>query len=210
MKSILIEPQYAGTCSYWKLMLDAEFVVFDIHEHYVKRSFRNRACILGANGLLQLSIPLESGKSQHSAFKDVRISYKEDWQKHHWQSLLSAYSRSPYFEYYEHHFLPLYEKKPSFLLDWNLDLFRLLQNLLKQEIKFELSAIYKKKENCKETDCRNLILPRNINYESFPAYTQVFSDRMPFVEDLSILDLLFNTGNRSVDFLKQIRLNTHF
>ena len=84
MRNILIESQYIGSCSYWKLLLDADTVVIDKHEHYVKRSYRNRAHILGANGLLRLSIPLESGKHQHAAMHDVRISYNQAWQNLHW------------------------------------------------------------------------------------------------------------------------------
>ena len=58
MNAILIESQYIGSCSYWNLLLKAETIVIDQHEHFVKRSYRNRAHILGANGLLRLSIPL--------------------------------------------------------------------------------------------------------------------------------------------------------
>ena len=101
MNSILIESQYIGACSYWNILLKSSAITIDKEEHYTKRSYRNRAHILGANGLLRLSIPLERGKQQHSKMKDVRISYNERWQDLHWQSFTSAYRRSPFFEYYE-------------------------------------------------------------------------------------------------------------
>ena len=79
MNKILIEAQYIGTCSYWNLLLKADKIILDAEEHFEKRSYRNRAHILGANGVLRLSIPLARGTHQHSKMKDVKISYNERW-----------------------------------------------------------------------------------------------------------------------------------
>ena len=206
MNSILIESQYIGSCSYWKLLLDAENIVIDRNEHYVKRSYRSRAHILGANGLLRLSIPLQSGKHQHSAMGDVRISYNENWQNLHWHSFTSCYRRSPFFEFYEDRFLKFYEERFEFLIEYNTALLKIIAAILNTEINITFTEKYLKKEDFVGTDYRNFILPSKENVSDFPSYPQVFSDRFDFVKDLSILDLLFNTGNRSKEYLEKIEI----
>lgn len=206
MKNILIESQYMGSCSYWKLLLDADSIVIDKYEHFVKRSFRNRAHILGANGLLRLSIPLESGKHQHAAMKDVRISYNQDWQNLHWHSLTSCYRRSPFFEFYEDTFKKFYENKFEFLIEYNTELLKTIATLLKTEINFSCTEKYLKTEDFDGTDFRSFILPSTENVIEFSSYPQVFSDRFDFIKDLSVLDLLFNTGTRSKDYLEKTAL----
>ncbi|HRH58121.1 MAG TPA: WbqC family protein [Chitinophagales bacterium] len=206
MKSILIESQYIGSCSYWKLLLDEDTILIDKQEHFVKRSFRNRAHILGANGLLRLSIPLESGKHQHAAMQDVRISYNQDWQNLHWHSLTSCYRRSPFFEFYEDNFRKFYDSKFEFLIEYNTELLKTIAAILKADINFTYTEKYIKKEEFAGTDFRSFILPSTESVIEFPVYPQVFNDRFDFIKDLSVLDLLFNAGTRSKDYLEKIVL----
>ncbi|HNY54735.1 MAG TPA: WbqC family protein [Chitinophagales bacterium] len=206
MNAILIESQYIGSCSYWNLLLKADAIVLDTHEHFVKRSYRNRAHILGANGLLRLSIPLVSGKHQHSAMKDVRISYNENWQGLHWHSFTSAYRRSPFFEFYEDHFRKFYEEKTDLLVEYNFQLMQTIAFVLKTELSVSFSDKYFTKDEFSGTDYRSHVMPGKDNTLDFTAYPQVFSDRFPFEKDLSILDLLFNTGTRAKEYIEQIKL----
>jgi hypothetical protein len=204
MKQILVESQYTGSCAYWSALLKADTIVLDKHEHFVKRSYRNRAHILGANGLLRLSIPLEHGKHQYAAMKDVRISYNENWQKLHWQSFTSAYRRSPFFEYYEDQLKPFYEVKEEFLFDFNYKLIQAIASILKLDLTIQISESYLK-ETGEMPDLRTSFSPSDKTESIFPSYPQVFSDRFPFLENLSVLDLMFNLGSRSADYLRGIR-----
>ncbi|MFN8282004.1 MAG: WbqC family protein [Chitinophagales bacterium] len=204
MNVILVEAQYVGALSYWKQLLLADKIIMDQHEHYVRRSYRNRCHILGANGLLRLSIPLERGKNQHDAMKDVRISYNEDWQKLHWQSVTSAYRRSPYFEFYEDHFIKFYENKFSFLLDYNIEILHKIASILKVSLSIELTEKYVNTADFEGLDLRSQILPAKKSMLTFAEYPQVFSDRFPFEKDLSMLDLLFNKGTMSLDYLQKL------
>jgi hypothetical protein len=203
MSELLIEAQYTGTCSYWALLIRSGTVMLDRHEHFIKRSYRNRAHILGANGLLRLSIPLERGKHQHASMKDIRISYNEPWQKMHWQSFCSAYRRSPYFEFYEQELRPFYEDRWELLFDFNADLLKRIEALLKAEIKWECSDMYVRSPE-KKSDKRSFILPGKYPVQ-LKRYAQVFSDRFEFENDLSVLDLLFNLGPQSYDYLMDIK-----
>ncbi|MBK6273870.1 MAG: WbqC family protein [Saprospirales bacterium] len=204
MQPILIESQYAGNCSYWNLLLKSKEIYIDSHEHYVRRSYRNRTHILGANGLLRLSIPLESGKSQHAAMKDVRISYNERWQELHWHSMVSAYSRSPYFDYYEDHLKKFYEQKFELLIDYNFQFMQTIASILKVDLSVKFTEKYFSKDEFFGTDYRSFILPNKKSEINFSAYPQVFSDRFPFEADLSILDVLFNKGTTSVEYLSKL------
>lgn len=202
---IIIESQYIGCARYWSLLVQSEHIVLDQHEHYVKRSYRNRAHILGANGLLKLSVPLEHGKQQRSILKDVRISYQENWQKNHWQSLVSAYRRSPFFEYYEDNFRKLYQTEYEFLFEYNYAYLVQIAKLLNVNLFVSFSVNYQPKSVFQGLDCRNKFLPQQTLSLDFPKYTQVFSDRFDFIPDLCVLDVLFNLGTRSVEYLKGIK-----
>lgn len=207
MKNTLIESQYIGTCSYWKVLLQSEAIVIDGEEHFVKRSYRNRAHILGANGLLRLSIPLERGKHQHSKMKDVRISYNEQWQKLHWQSFTSAYRRSAFFEYYEDYFRKFYEEKFEFLIAYNTQFLQTVAKVLKIELSVSFAEQYYKPKTFFGNDYRSKILPSNKGYfENIEPYMQVFNDRFPFEPDLCILDALFNLGNHTQAYLEAIKV----
>lgn len=205
MKFVLIESQYAGSCTYWSILLQSEKIIVDRHEHFVKRSYRNRAHILGANGLLRLSIPLVHGKHQHAAMKDVRISYKENWQKLHWQSLTSCYRRSPFFEFYEDGFRRFYENEFEFLTDYNFQLLQVINGVLKTEMDIAFSDKYYTAADFEGTDFRSFMLPSKPAAHHFPEYPQVFSDRFAFQDDLSVLDVLFNLGSRSKEYLLSLK-----
>ncbi|MDB5226542.1 MAG: WbqC-like family protein [Bacteroidota bacterium] len=205
VKTILIESQYIGSCSYWKELLRSEKIYLDRHEHFVKRSYRNRAHILGANGLLRLSIPLESGKHQHSAMKDVRISYNENWQKIHWQSLTSTYRRSPFFEFYEDHLRKMYETQYELLFEYNYNFMQVITGLLKINLPVTETDKYIAAVDDNIKDYRNYFLPGKEPGNDFTVYPQVFSDRFEFIPDLCVLDLLFNMGTRSLDYLSAVK-----
>lgn len=208
MNTILIESQYIGSCSYWHLLLNATSIVIDQHEHYVRRSYRNRAHILGANGLLRLSIPLEHGKSQHSAMKDVRISTGAQWQNLHWHSFTSCYRRSPFFEFYEDNFKQFYEDKPERLVDFNLEFLKTISRILKTDLSISLSEKYYTKEEFSGTDYRSFLMPTTEKLVDMKSYPQVFSDRFPFEKDLSVLDLLFNVGPRSKEYILEMKIKS--
>lgn len=206
MNAVLIESQYIGSCSYWNLLLNSNEIYIDQHEHYVRRSYRNRAHILGANGLLRLSIPLEHGKSQHAAMKDVHISYNERWQDLHWHSFTSAYRRSPFFEYYEDYFRKFYEDKFELLSDYNFQLMQTIATILNVELPVQFTNKYYTKDTFSGTDLRSHFSPNKQTALDFVSYPQVFNDRFPFEKDLCVLDVLFNVGTRSKEYLLNIKL----
>ena len=118
--TVLLHPTYFPNVAAFSALLQAEKVLFEMHDNYVKQTYRNRCYIYGANGKLSLNIPVVFSQKNRQKHKDVQIFNDENWQAQHWKSLLSAYRTSPFFEYYEDDLRPLFEKKASFLLDFNL------------------------------------------------------------------------------------------
>lgn len=175
-------------------------VILEQFENFPKQTYRNRTNIYGANGKLSLIIPIHhTGKR---CVKDLEISYAEDWQKLHWKSIKNAYQSSPYFEYYESKLEKIFEDKPKFLLDFNLKALDIILQILKEEKTFSLTEEYHQ-------------FPELINLrEGFSAkkesdyqineYYQTFSDKLGFIKDLSIIDLICNIGPESATYIKKI------
>src|SRR5580658_3808026 len=85
--------------------------------------FRNRCQIAGAQGVVDLSVPLVKGRDQKTLVRDVRISYRQPWAAQHWKTIVSCYSRSPWFDHYRDELEGLYRRRFDFLVDWDLACF---------------------------------------------------------------------------------------
>ncbi|WP_262247686.1 WbqC family protein [Parapedobacter soli] len=176
-------------------------ILLERHEHFPKQTYRNRASICSANGKLDLIIPVQHGSRNHTAMKDVRISYGADWQRLHWTSLQTAYRSSAYFEYYEDDFAPFYHQRFEWLFDFNEAQLAVLLRLLKIEKEIGHTTGYRD-DYPPATDFRQAIHPKRTTpgHDSKPYY-QVFEARHGFIADLSIVDLLFNHGPQSRGYL---------
>ncbi len=197
---IVVSYLYAGNINFYSEVKNDLYLCFDGYENYIKQTYRSRCTIYGANGKLDLIIPIVKGKQGHRPMRDVKISYAENWQKLHWKSLESAYRSSPYFEFYEHEFIGFYTKKEEYLIDFNFKVHSCICKCLNIETKHQATHEYQKTiENANDLrKISDLIYSNKLTYNE---YTQVFADKHGFIPNLSVLDLLFNNGPHSVDFL---------
>ena len=200
---IVFSSVYAGNLDYYSCLLKADKISIDIHENYIKQTYRNRCEIYGANGKLRLTIPIQRTKNTKTIIKDTKISYTENWQKLHWQSILSAYNSSPFFKYYKHKIEPSFQKKELYLIDFNNKTQNIILSILEKKINYTNSSEYNTSGNF--TDLRE----HNWKNQIQTKYDQVFSERHGFIANLSILDLLFNLGPESTDYLHNLRINTN-
>jgi hypothetical protein len=184
-----------------KLLQHSENIVIERYEHFPKQTYRNRASIHSANGKLDLIVPVIKGRDVHTQIKDVKISYDFDWQRLHWLSLQTSYRSSAFFEFYEDDFVPFYEKKWEYLFDFNEQIFALLCKLLKLSLKYSFSNAFEK-EPAELFDYRSSIHPKIPSTYQTKPYFQVFEDRNGFMPNLSIVDLLFNQGPKSGQFIQ--------
>lgn len=166
-------------------------VVLDLHEYYEKQTLRNRFEILGVNGKMTLSIPVEGQKGVKTLSKDVKIA-NHDWRKLHLTSIRSAYGRAPFYEHYFDELADIFLEKQAYLADFNLQVLDWLKAKKLSITTAQSTAFipYSEKQ-----------IPQPCAMEEPPAYLQVFSDRFPFSSGLSVIDLLMNLGPRSADHI---------
>lgn len=195
-KQVLLPTAYWGSIAYQAYLLQHDCLI-EVNEHFVKQSIRSRCQILGANKPLTLNVPRVRKSSSKTAVKDLRINYDHPWQKEHWQSLMSAYRSSPYFEYYEDELAPLYEEKADTLLELNTKIQNKIFELLSIDKELQFTDSYQK-------EFEGLDLRMHHFVANCPTYTQVFGT--DFSPNLSILDLLFNEGSNSETYLLELSL----
>jgi WbqC-like protein family len=172
-------------------------VVLEQHEHYVKGSYRNRCVIAAVNGPHRLTIPLRKGKNQQQPIREVRIAYDEPWQAQHWRAICSAYGNSPFFEHYGDVFKPYFwDKKYEFLWDLNFDLLMVCVKILRLKTTINLSEKYEAIP-VNQFDKRKEIELQEPENQAF-RYPQVFEDRLGFLGNMSILDLIFCAGRLDI------------
>lgn len=201
--NILLHPTYFPNISHFVGMANAETLFFEVEDNYQKQTYRNRTIIYGANGALLLSIPIVFTQKNRQKFKDIKIANDTNWQSQHWKSIQSAYSTSPFFEFYEDEFQPLFTKKETYLLDFNLKCIEVLFDCLPLNLRFIKTETFKKTIDDK-MDLRLLV--NKAHQQQFEAYTQVFNNKHGFINNLSILDLLFNEGTNALNYLQSQKL----
>jgi hypothetical protein len=199
-KDILISPTYFPSISHYIAMIDAKTVTFEVEDTFQKQTNRNRMYIYSPNGIQLLNISVKHD-SANSNFKDIKIDNQYNWKKNHFKSLEVAYKNSPFYEYFVDDLRPIFEKKHEFMLDLNIEIFELVNEALGISIPFEKTTEYFH-EVTDKTDFRYLVNGKKDATQIEP-YTQVFDDKHGFINNLSILDLLFNEGRYAVDYLKQ-------
>jgi hypothetical protein len=200
--NILIHPTYFPSISHFAAIVQAEKVTFEMEDNFQKQTNRNRTYIYSPNGIQLLNIPVKHSKIAHQKTKDIQIENDFDWQKQHFKSLEAAYRSSPFFEFFEDDLLPIFEKKHSFLMDLNLEVFELITRCLRMKIEYNATTEYIHEIKANEiTDFRYLANGKK-DQSQFESYTQVFDDKFGFINNLSVLDLVFNEGKFAVDYLK--------
>lgn len=197
---ILLHPTYFPSISHFVAIAQANSVTFEMEDNFQKQTNRNRMYIYSPNGRQMLNIPVKHSAQAHQLFKDVRIENNFDWRKNHFKSLEAAYRTSPFFEYFEDDFRALFEKKHEFIMDLNFQAFEVVTECLGIKNDFSKTTEYFRDANGL-TDFRGLANGKK-DASVFEPYTQVFEEKHGFLNNLSILDLLFNEGRYAVDYLK--------
>jgi hypothetical protein len=206
--NLLIENQYFAPIISYSALIKATHVDFCEYDPYRKAGFRNRCTLPGANGLINLSVPVTGGRDQKTVFREVKIDNSEDWQKNHWRTIFSVYGKSPFFNYFSHELESLYQTPFTFLFDWNTACFEWVKK--KIQLKTEILSRDKWPDaNEREIDLRNRIIPSTIvQFSADPIiYTQVFAQKNGFLPNLSILDLICCEGKNARELLLKSSYN---
>jgi hypothetical protein len=197
---------------YRQFLANPSAVQIEVMESFPKQTYRNRCTItqpvgeeamrrLGERretgnslplregqgvGLLTLSVPVKRADSKQLT-RDVEISYQQRWQHQHWIALMSAYKRTPYFDYYADFFRPFYEQETRFLVDFNEKIHEVIVELMKNN-----ASIGVKKDNINNfCAAPTLRLAKTSDWQGL--------DLEPcFGNGQSILDLLFEYGPETI------------
>ncbi len=190
--------------SWWAVACEADHICFDGAEPFRKMTLRNRYFIAGANGIIRLSVPILHGRDQRIPMRDVRISNTDHWQTQHWRTIIAAYRRTPFFEFYEPELYPLFNRQFTWLIDFNLAAFGWLQERLPLPATVHATDFCPPDDDTTITDLRyNWQQEPAEARKHFPVYSQVFAERTGFIPDLSLLDLFFAEGPGTLVWLKQ-------
>lgn len=204
-KAILLSTAYFAPVHFYARYINHPEIYIEQFEHFNKQTYRNRCVLSGGNGLISLVVPVIKGRGPKVLIKDLKLSYDMNWQRNQWQTIVSAYNSSPYFEYYQDELKPFFEKEYKYLLEFNMQIHETICNFLELENTAKLTTDFE--ETAEGTlNFRDVISPKNKTKpdSAFQAaeYTQVFTEKFGFQANLSILDLLFNEGPNAYTILE--------
>lgn len=204
--NLLIHPTYFPSVSHLVAMSQSDRIVFEMEDNFQKQTNRNRTYIYSPNGIQLLNIPVKHSKQIHQKTKDVKIETDFDWQKQHFKSLEAGYRSSPFFEYFEDDIRPVFEKKYTFLMDLNFETMHIVSKCLRMKFEYETTTEY-----FHEVDSNTILDFRTLadgkkDDSLFETYPQVFEEKQGFLNNLSVLDLIFNEGKFALNYLKKQKL----
>ena len=193
---------YFGPVQWYQKLYRNSPVLIEQHDSYQKQTYRNRCVIASPNGPQTLTVPVERAEG-------MRISDHGNWRHLHWHALMTAYSESPFFEYYADDIRPFFEQRWDSLYDYDMAICRKMCELLDIRPDIRLTTEYVRdmtlvSPSSQCTDMRDAIHPKHPlpDTDFTPRrYYQVFERKHGFLPNLSILDLLFNMGPESIFYL---------
>jgi hypothetical protein len=197
---LLISTAYLPPAEYFAHISEAEEIFIEKEENYIKQSYRNRCYILSAHGPQLLSVPVFLGSVHKTLIKDIRIDYSKRWQQVHLRAMTAAYRSSPYFEFYFDIIERIISANHEYLLDLNMDLTESIFKILKISSKISYTSSFDPTSD-NPADLRYKITPKEKSTFSQKRYIQVFDTGKGFVPNLSIVDLIFNTGPEASGYL---------
>ena len=218
------QPQYLPWLGYFDKMRRADVFCFLDNVQYKKNDWQNRNRVKTAQGWQWLTVPVLYRYPQK--INEVTVNNTVKWKNKHFQTLLTNYSRAPFFKRYIDLFEQIYANDWEFLCELNICLIERLREVLNLDLQstvrasdFDLSedATDRLIDICKALKADTYLSgpdgPQYMNMERFkqegiqvvvqnfehPAYSQVFNG---FLSHLSVVDLLFNCGPASLTKIK--------
>ncbi len=228
MKCVILQPSYIPWRGYFHQIQKADMFVFYDDVQYEKHSWRNRNRIKTQTGTQWLTIPvLNKGIISKSVpINEILIDPKQaNWNKKHLKTLQQSYQKAPFFAQYEKLLSDFYSRDDKYLADFTIDLtIALSRELGIKNTKFirssDISATGKKTDRLlsilQKIGATHYItgaaaqsyleVEKFVEYGigleymiyDYPEYNQLYP---PFNGQVSVLDLLFMTGNEANKYI---------
>lgn len=202
MKKAILPSAYFGPIQYYSKLFRYDEIGMERYDNYVKQTFRNRCVIMTTNGPQSLTIPIEGFDGSKCLMRDIRMSDHGNWRHLHLNALESAYGVSPYYEFYIDEIRPFFERRWTYLYDYNLEICMKMCHFIDIRPNIVSTSEYVKSDEV--DDFRDSIRPKHplpdASFTTRPYY-QVYQQKHGFVGNLSILDLLFNMGPEGIFYL---------
>ncbi|GJM62088.1 MULTISPECIES: WbqC family protein [Persicobacter] len=204
-KDLLIELHYFPSVEYLACILQADKVLLEVKENFVKQTYRNRCRLLTSQGARDLTIPIVAGNKKQPMEK-IQVDDSQNWRMIHWRSIKTAYGKAPFYEHYIDYLEDVFFSEESSLLQFNYQLLKLILKLMGISKKLEFTTDYVKvSDSEKIIDMRGRLNPKKSYTENDIleplAYPQLFGNE--FVANLSVLDLLFCEGPNAKYVIQQ-------
>lgn len=202
-----------------------EFVVYDDMQ-YTKRDWRNRNQIKTPQGLFWLTVPVEVKGKFFQKINETQVSDKK-WGEQHWKTIVANYSKAPFFKTYKDVFENIFKDESlDNITTINITLIKAINSILNITTRItdsrDFTLVEGKTERlvdickkCHATDYytgpaakdymdEQLFTNENVNvhyfdYSGYPEYPQLFGE---FNHYVSVLDLIFNTGDKAPTYMK--------
>jgi len=181
---VILHAEYFPSIQWVSAMLHQPAVEIEQWENYQKQGLRNRCKILGAEGIITLSVPLTGGREQRTLMKDVQINNSTNWATGQLRAIKSCYAKAPFFDHYYEPIEKLLTQNHESLLDLNVSIIKMITRWLKWEGTLTLTETFKGAEKPAMAPVK--------------PYIQVFHDRQPFQPGLSVLDAFFCIGGKQI------------
>lgn len=185
-------------------MTDVDTITLEQHENYQKRSYRNRFYLNSAQGKVLFSIPLIKGKNDKQNIRDVRISYEDDWNLLLSKVIKTNYGSAPYFDFYYDGFMAIANEQHRTLFELNQAWLIWIINKIGLDVNIKHSNHYDRASAAQKGDFRNKFRPHlpNPTSKKQVVYAQLYEERNTFINDLSILDMIFCCGPETLSIIK--------
>lgn len=234
MKGVILQPTYLPWMGYFELIKSSDiYIIFD-HVQFVKQSWQQRNKIKINDKIHMLTIPVYK-QDKMLRICDVRIAYgnNESPLETHWKTIKSTYKKAPYFKDYEEIFEKIYSAKYTYIRDLNVSIIKEISRILN----INTPTVYSSQLNlndkhmntedklinlCNKVGIDCLYEPEggqafldvipfnknniNVEFQKFihPTYNQLGKEFIPYI---SVIDLLFNEGNKSINVINEESLH---
>ena len=222
----MIQSNYIPWRGYFDFIDDVDvFIFYDDVQYGFGKKWRNRNKIITPFGLKYLTVPLEK-KRGYKLIDEVKINYQHDWQLDHINKLISNYKKAPYFFSYINQFKSILNCNFNTISELNIALCKWIISILNINTVVKLSrelliqdedkairpllflkklnaTVYLTGPNTAPYTDHELYKTHGIQLEfksyDYLPYHQCWSN---FCNNVSILDLIFNTGPNAIKYLK--------